>query len=542
MWDILVLGTYLILSCFYLWAQVRAEVGRMSRTALRAVSVVALVCAVLVHSVTAWIFGLQQGREMWHTALLAPWFVSSALVCGTALVMTVAIALRRAGYLELDQSYMVKLAKLLGAFVMVDLYFFGCDLLTEAFPGGSGAEVVAMLATGPLAPYFWTEIAGCAACAEGCPKNAIHMLPDREGFLYPTVTDACIQCGHCTHICPVLRQREAHPEPAVFAAWNPDNAVRQDSTCGGVFSLLADYVLEGGGVVFGAGMDAQLRVRHEAVKRKEDLPRIRGAKPVQSDVTGIYQQVRRELDRGRPVLFSGTPCQVDGLYHYLGEHPEKLLTCDVLCRGVCSPGVWAKLVQSMAYIKRKQPVAVQFCGKLPGQRERRFQVRFDDGTTFDSPLSKSEFGRGFFGNLFLRPACHTCPYASVDRPGDLSLGVFYGLPKDAYPQEQRSGVSLLLVNTPHGAHVFDTLPLKRELRPLSEAVTGDPALSSPVKQAAQRAEFFDAYARQPFQQVRNHYLAAQLLSGSRKQGARPGKRSEKPSLFTVIKERLWKKH
>ena len=242
------------------------------------------------------------------------------------------------------------------------------------------------------------------------------------------------------------------------------------------------------------------------------------------------------------MLFSGTPCQVDGLYHYLGEHPEKLLTCDVLCRGVCSPGVWAKLVQSMAYIKRKQPVAVQFCGKLPGQRERRFQVRFDDGTTFDSPLSKSEFGRGFFGNLFLRPACHTCPYASVDRPGDLSLGAFYGLPKDAYPQEQRSGVSLLLVNTPHGAHVFDTLPLKRELRPLSEAVTGDPALSSPVKQAAQRAEFFDAYARQPFQQVRNHYLTAQLLSGSRKQGAKPGKRSEKPSLFTVIKERLWKKH
>ena len=136
-----------------------------------------------------------------------------------------------------------------------------------------------------------SQCTGCAACAEGCPKNAIHMLPDREGFLYPTVTDACIQCGHCTHICPVLRQREAHPEPAVFAAWNPDNAVRQNSTCGGVFSLLADYVLEGGGVVFGAGMDAQLRVRHEAVKRKEDLPRIRGAKPVQSDVTGIYQQV-----------------------------------------------------------------------------------------------------------------------------------------------------------------------------------------------------------------------------------------------------------
>ena len=173
MWDILVLGTYLILSCFYLWAQVRAEAGRMSHTALRVISVVALVCAVLVHSVTAWIFGLQQGREMWHTALLAPWFVSSALVCGTALVMVVAIALRKVGYLQLDQAYMVKLAKLLGAFVMVDLYFFGCDLLTEAFPGGSGAEVVAMLVSGPLAPWFWTEIAGCAACAVICFTPAL---------------------------------------------------------------------------------------------------------------------------------------------------------------------------------------------------------------------------------------------------------------------------------------------------------------------------------------------------------------------------------
>ena len=173
MWDIVVLGTYLILSCVYLWAQVRADAGKVSHTALRVISVVALVTAVLVHSVTAWIFGLQQGREMWHTALLAPWFVSSALVCGTALVMVVAIALRRSGYLSLDQSYLVKLAKLLGAFVMVDLYFFGCDLLTEAFPGGSGAEVVAMLTAGPLAPYFWTEVVGCALCAVICFTPAL---------------------------------------------------------------------------------------------------------------------------------------------------------------------------------------------------------------------------------------------------------------------------------------------------------------------------------------------------------------------------------
>ena len=165
MWDIIVLGTYLILSIVYLWAMLRFEGGKGSAAALRVVSAIALVCAVLVHSVTAWIFGLQQGREMWHTALLGPWFVSSALVCGVALVLVVVIALRKAGYLELDQKYVVKMLKLLGVFVCVDLYFFGCDLLTEGFPAGSGADIVAMLTTGALAPFFWIEVLGCAATA-----------------------------------------------------------------------------------------------------------------------------------------------------------------------------------------------------------------------------------------------------------------------------------------------------------------------------------------------------------------------------------------
>lgn len=165
MWDIIVLAVYLILSVVYLWATLRFEGGKGSERALRVISVVALVTAILVHSVTAWIFGLQQAHGLWNTALLAPWFVSSALVCGVALVLVVVIALRRAGYLALDQKYVVKMLKLLGVFVLVDLYFFGCDLLTEGFPGAEGADTVAMLTTGALAPFFWTEIIGCALTA-----------------------------------------------------------------------------------------------------------------------------------------------------------------------------------------------------------------------------------------------------------------------------------------------------------------------------------------------------------------------------------------
>lgn len=165
MWDIIVLATYLIVSIVYLWATLRVDSGKGSAKALRVLSAVALVTAILVHSVTAWIFGLQQAHEFWNTALLAPWFVSSALVCGVALVLVVVVSLRKAGYMELAQENVIKMVKLLGVFVCVDLYFFGCDLLTAGFPGAEGADIVAMLTTGVLAPFFWVEVIGCIVAA-----------------------------------------------------------------------------------------------------------------------------------------------------------------------------------------------------------------------------------------------------------------------------------------------------------------------------------------------------------------------------------------
>ena len=352
---------------------------------------------------------------------------------------------------------------------------------------------------------------GCGACASGCPKGAIHLLPDREGFSYPTVTDACIQCGHCSHVCPVLKERERRPEPTAFAVWNSDDAVRRLSGDGGAFSLLAEFILDDGGVVFGAALDENLRVRHMAITSKADIHRLRGPKPVQSDLADSYRLVRLSLDRGRRVLFTGTPCQVDGLYRFLGEHPEKLLTVDILCGGVASPGVWEQLVRSMTYIKQKKPIAVSFCAKQEGETGRRFRVEFEGGSAYDAPLGKSEFGYGLRRRLFLRPACHTCPYMTCDRVGDLSLGSYHGLPKDFAPEEQAKGVSLLLVNSVKGAHMFDTLPLKKEKRPLSEAAAANAALSGPTDAAEDRAAFFDAFARQSFQQVREKFLISSPL-------------------------------
>lgn len=195
MWDIIVLSTYLILSIVYLWAYRHEDAGKMSHTAIRVISIIALVVAVGVHTVTAWIFSLSAAHEFWHTALMGPWFVASALDCGTALVLIVVIALQKAGRLSIERSSMVNLAKMLAVFTCVDLYFFACDLLTSGFPGGEGANVVAMLVTGPLAPFFWTQIA-CMVLA--CVILFVPRLRTKGGVvLASALVIAGVFCKRC---------------------------------------------------------------------------------------------------------------------------------------------------------------------------------------------------------------------------------------------------------------------------------------------------------------------------------------------------------
>jgi len=352
-----------------------------------------------------------------------------------------------------------------------------------------------------------THCTGCGACASGCPKDAISMERDKEGFAYPVADlGKCVHCGRCTAICPILREREPHPLPAAYAAWNRDEGVRKDSTSGGAFTALADYVLEGGGVVFGAAFDGRQHLRHVACFRKEDLWRLRGAKYVQSDLGETFREVRTALE-SRTVLFSGTPCQVDGLYRYLGCRPENLITCDLVCHGVPSPGVWEDMARSIERRKRQGLQAVRFRNKVTGWKDSHFTVVYDDGSVDSAPLFRTEYGRAFGRALFLRPSCHHCAYTNLNRPGDFTLGDFWGLRPDELPEQQERGINLLLVNTAHGSHIFDQLPLSRQAFPIERAIAGNPRLASPIEQPPDRTAFFAAYALEPFEQVRKKFCA-----------------------------------
>ncbi len=352
-----------------------------------------------------------------------------------------------------------------------------------------------------------TGCSGCSACAAVCPRDAISMPRDREGFARPAVDLAkCVRCNRCTAVCPILHPREKTPPPAAFAAWNRDDAVRRDSTSGGVFTTLAEFILESGGVVFGAVFDGKQHLRHTACFCKEELWRLRGAKYVQSDLEGTFRMVRECLET-RQVLFSGTPCQVDGLYRYLGSRPENLTTCDLVCHGVPSPGVWEDMARSIERRKGQGLQAVRFRNKVTGWRDSHFTTVFDNGAVDSAPLFRTEFGRAFGRALFLRPSCYSCPYASMTRPGDFTLGDFWGLRPEELPEQQEKGVSLLLVNTAHGSHIFDQLPLSRQAFPVERAIAGNPRLASPTACPPDRAAFFASYALEPFETVRKRHFA-----------------------------------
>ncbi|SMC68862.1 polysaccharide pyruvyl transferase family protein [Papillibacter cinnamivorans] len=364
------------------------------------------------------------------------------------------------------------------------------------------------------------DCTGCGACFNVCPAGAISMEPDREGFLRPVLDDSkCIRCLKCQAACPVLAQTEPRPQGKVYAARNKDADVLSKSTSGGFFSVLAIDILSRGGTVFGAAFDDSMVLRHRGARNEEELGAFRGAKYVQSDTGTVFREVKKELSSGRPVLFSGTPCQVDGLYHFLGNDSENLLTCDLVCHGVPSPAVFFDWVHFLENRQRAKITEIRFRDKRKGWAHSSFTARLSDGREYVKPLMDTGFGRGFGMALFLRPSCHRCRYSAASRRGDFTLGDFWGLAPGALPGGEEQGASLVLVNSEKASSLFERLSPGFECVPRSmeEAVAGNPRLSSPIAASAQRGAFFSAWRLLPFEEVSKRFLVPAL---SRKAAAR----------------------
>lgn len=308
---------------------------------------------------------------------------------------------------------------------------------------------------------------GCGACAQVCPKSCITMTADEEGFLYPQVQSGlCVGCGACTRVCPM----EPVPTPeaadvSAFAAFAQDTGLRRESSSGGIFSVLAQWVLENQGVVFGAAFCEDFSVHHVMISSAADLSLLRGSKYLQSATENTFRQVREQLEAGRMVLYTGVACQIAGLKRYLKKDYPLLYTADVLCHGVPSPKVWQAYLRHQEARHGSAVTGVNFRGKAFGWKQFSMDLQFENGKTYCVPHGEDPFMKLFLENICLRPACHSCRFKGFPRVSDITLGDAWGISGVLPDMDDDQGTSLILVNSAKGQALLTRIQSRIACRP-----------------------------------------------------------------------------
>lgn len=332
---------------------------------------------------------------------------------------------------------------------------------------------------------------GCSACASICPKDAIRLVPDVNGFYKPEVSADCIECGACLKVCPVAESPKGEDPKGYYAcAAEPERVERSSS--GGVFSLLAEAVLSEGGVVFGCGWGEDHLPRHRQISSKEELASLYGSKYAQSRLEGIYPQVKSQLRQGKKVLFSGTPCQVAGLRRYLKKEYDNLTAVDFICHGVPSTKVLRKHLQELEQKQGARVDSLTFRDKTKGWKELQLTIRFDDGSEYSRPAAQDPYYRAFLSNLSLNKICGECPFNTLPRSADITLGDFWRVEQHHEGFGENAGVSCVVVNTEKGGALFETIRSKLTVVSSSKAdiMDGNPFLDGHCKLHKRRNKFF----------------------------------------------------
>ena len=295
---------------------------------------------------------------------------------------------------------------------------------------------------------------GCGVCENSCPVQAISVREDTEGFRMPFVDEAkCIGCKMCVKVCPVLSLKKKNAVKPNMYAVRASDEIRAISSSGGVFSLLAAYILNLGGSVCGAAFDENMQLRHVIVEKQEDLAPLRGSKYLQSDTGNIYIQVKEKLKEGKPVLFVGTPCQVAAIKNFAGEN-ENLYTADILCHGVPSQKSFNNYLQDAANGKRV--IGVDFRNKKFGWNCEHLLINFEDDSFFQQSLKEGNaYVRAFLRNIDLRRSCEDCPFANFPRHGDISIGDFWGIRAFDAEQNDGKGTSIVFENNKKGNELLN---------------------------------------------------------------------------------------
>ena len=353
-----------------------------------------------------------------------------------------------------------------------------------------------------------SKCCGCGGCYNACPANAINMQEDNYGFKYPEIDcEKCTNCGLCENVCPILKREETLKEENVaYAAYMKNEEIRKQSSSGGIFTLLAEYIIKQNGVVFGAQFDESFKVIHSDVDNIHDLGKFRGSKYVQSDILESYKKVRKLLNENRKVLFTGTPCQIEGLKSFLKQEYENLYTQDIICHGVPSPLVWEKYKEFRKNIDGESPIKIAFRNKDTGWK--LFNMKFDyDKFSYFQNQRNDLFMQAFLKNTCLRDSCYSCAFKNEDKVSDITLGDYWGI-QNVHPEmDDDKGISAIIINSSKGQELFEAI--KQDLvwkeTEYENIKKYNSALIKSAKKDLNRKKFFENLNKIPFDELVKKY-------------------------------------
>lgn len=335
---------------------------------------------------------------------------------------------------------------------------------------------------------------GCRACEQLCPVNCIKMKENNEGFIYPEIDEhRCINCGKCKAKCPQLNQNSRAEKQEVFAvkARNIDDS--QKSTSAGIAYILYRNTIENGGIVFGCMYNEELIPMQVKIEENDELYKLRGSKYVFSNTMKTYTEVKECLLDGRDVLYIGTPCQIAGLYAYLGKEYEKLLTADIVCHGVPSPKIFKKYIEFLQIKYKKKVIGYEFRNKDRAiWGEFQTKIIFEDNSVKYVNADDDPYYANFLKGTTYRESCYNCKYANYDRIGDITLADFWGIEKLNPSFYSDQGVSLVTSNTKKGEmalkQIKESILISKQTK--EEAKNKNKNLSAPTTRSSIRDDIY----------------------------------------------------
>lgn len=368
------------------------------------------------------------------------------------------------------------------------------------------------------------ECCACGACVNICPKKAISMQLDSNGFLYPEIDkELCVGCGACKRVCAYQNKVEEKGAKKVYAASRKEKDKIMKSTSGGIFAVLAEQIIEEKGVVYGASMvyeDEKLVVKHVAVDNKEDLLNLQGSKYVQSRIGYIYQDIKTNLVAGKKVLFSGTPCQVAGLNGFLGKNYDNLITVDIVCHGVPNLKLFQEYIDFTEEKQKDGRIIKYIFRDKENSWAHRAKAIFlnNDGETTEKiyGISETSYYSLFMDSEINRENCYYCKYTNANRPADITIGDFWGIQR-VHPEylsenggklELKCGISAVIVNSLKGEKQLEKVMDKLNIyaSEFEEAAVGNPQLQRPCQYPKSRDKIFAIYQKQGYKGVQRFYL------------------------------------